>query len=884
MMYAVALILFTAIIGAPSASHCFDPQIVMSDDDDICADMVINIGGGSGRPKRGRPKNYETQLGCVRRAVPSVLARAPEPKIDIVPRVDKVVLPTVQKDALRTLVRPSCQGVASPHPLERSFLQLRSACVSNGYAIVDTVKTIHDISMCPDNCARPSGSLQMMSAIVHVPYTDIKMQIQRLSCVKLWCLRSARHRFEELLVHVLPPSSLLSYIEAVRHDETPLKIRMSTIDAVTMPAIGNDTLQSNHVQDRLNAIAIATAFVRKSRSSENAKILQSESRWCNIVKIRGIVVMFRSDDVCDLQAVETTQAPLIAEAQARVANMSLVVNRYKQKGRFACTDRYAANFIAEIMVVKSRKADWTSQHMSCRHHVDATLHNLVLGKTELAKDVQGLLRVALSLRDASALLCFQRCVRTYVRRRIVPLRGRPPSSTIIHRSDMLWIFCSGNGCKVAMIRSLLAALPNGDWERLDRIEVYIDLLGLESATHEDLVDAISDSLVAALCPSSPKLYPRHRWRGAQVATDNIGVIEMVSRILTGAYKDFVRAMASKSKGASSGDVSHGELAGSNLQSSERPDGSTSQDKDLDGLDRSPEANERHRKLALEYVLIEPLARISLVRITLQILQHLTDRRFWYDSFEFELQQRAKVAREAMAGGSTRGVRDYKITLLANNVAENEAFAMIGAAVLSESVWRSLPRNAQNNTFRCLCFRTLSRTGAAIQELHIEDNISWPIRKYILVHRPQAWAELRHTPPCLLDPRSLTFVTANKEFEELPESECVMLECEASETDTTIGPTEAKHASIRRLVQARSNHTHQMDYADLVAEWTAMRFRLPYQQTKRERRQQVARSTKARNNYIKDKVSTQHTDMIHMYLLVVIASNAFFAFLVHLTKA
>jgi hypothetical protein len=359
---------------------------------------------------------------------------------------------------------------------------------------------------------------------------------------------------------------------------------------------------------------------------------------------------------------------------------------------------------------------------------------------------------------------------------------------------------------------------------------------------------------------------------------------MVSRILTGAYKDFVRAMASKSKGASSGDVSHGELAGSNLQSSERPDGSTSQDKDLDGLDRSPEANERHRKLALEYVLIEPLARISLVRITLQILQHLTDRRFWYDSFEFELQQRAKVAREAMAGGSTRGVRDYKITLLANNVAENEAFAMIGAAVLSESVWRSLPRNAQNNTFRCLCFRTLSRTGAAIQELHIEDNISWPIRKYILVHRPQAWAELRHTPPCLLDPRSLTFVTANKEFEELPESECVMLECEASETDTTIGPTEAKHASIRRLVQARSNHTHQMDYADLVAEWTAMRFRLPYQQTKRERRQQVARSTKARNNYIKDKVSTQHTDMIHMYLLVVIASNAFFAFLFHLTKA
>ena len=97
---------------------------------------------------------------------------------------------------------------------------------------------------------------------------------------------------------------------------------------------------------------------------------------------------------------------------------------------------------------------------------------------------------------------------------------------------------------------LLAVFPNGDW-RSKRVEHYVGNVAIESLNRDAVAERMAAGMLVALCNSSPRLYPRSRWTGADLATDDLGILECVHRLLSTSYFRFV---ASFCKGARRGQL------------------------------------------------------------------------------------------------------------------------------------------------------------------------------------------------------------------------------------------------------------------------------------------------------------------------------------------
>ena len=63
---------------------------------------------------------------------------------------------------------------------------------------------------------------------------------------------------------------------------------------------------------------------------------------------------------------------------------------------------------------------------------------------------------------------------------------------------------------------------------------------------EEIVEHLTSGLLVSLCNAQPGLYPRSRWTGADVALDNLGLMECVHKLLSTTYFRFA---ASFVKGA-----------------------------------------------------------------------------------------------------------------------------------------------------------------------------------------------------------------------------------------------------------------------------------------------------------------------------------------------
>ena len=101
-----------------------------------------------------------------------------------------------------------------------------------------------------------------------------------------------------------------------------------------------------------------------------------------------------------------------------------------------------------------------------------------------------------------------------------------------------------HGAGVVTRRVLLTLGPNGDW-RSANVQFHLPWRyhGVWSA--DDAIDFVTDGIMVALCSVAPRLYPRHRWVGADLALDDLGVFEGCHRLLSSTY---VRLCATYLKG------------------------------------------------------------------------------------------------------------------------------------------------------------------------------------------------------------------------------------------------------------------------------------------------------------------------------------------------
>jgi hypothetical protein len=254
-------------------------------------------------------------------------------------------------------------------------------------------------------------------------------------------------------------------------------------------------------------------------------------------------------------------------------------------------------------------------------------------------------------------------------------------------------------------------------------------------------------------------------------------------------------------------------------------------------DKSPEANDFFRRQAMLYLQTKPLPRMILVRVGLEVLQQLIGSQFELESEEFEREQRAAVV--ARLRGISDKHRLYKITVMAMGTMEAAAFTQLRQTFEDESLWAIVPPHGRTNRYRCLSFRFLSRIGGGIEELSRFPNQSASNALFLLRFYPEMWQRLRRLPRCSFTPKMYNLIEKELDRDSPSDDLLCELDFEAEETDVSIAPIEAKHASIRRLIVTRSVQTHKAEFRDVNAEWVCDRFRLYNLPTKLER-QRAAR--------------------------------------------
>ena len=117
---------------------------------------------------------------------------------------------------------------------------------------------------------------------------------------------------------------------------------------------------------------------------------------------------------------------------------------------------------------------------------------------------------------------------------------------------------------------------------------------------------------------------------------------------------------------------------------------------------------------------------------------------------------------------------------------------------------------------------LSRGGASVFQLLEVPHRSYPFRLFLLIDNAGMRANLASDPDCTRDDFSKALLKRYPGFEG---EECVkVLESIAFKQSTDIGGVEARHASIRRQMTAKSVHTWTFDVLSASAEWVLQNFR------------------------------------------------------------
>eukprot|EP00971_Amphidinium_carterae_P066074 1308965-Amphidinium_carterae.3 len=108
--------------------------------------------------------------------------------------------------------------------------------------------------------------------------------------------------------------------------------------------------------------------------------------------------------------------------------------------------------------------------------------------------------------------------------------------------------------------------------------------------------------------------------------------------------------------------------------------------------------------------------------------------------------------------------------------------------------------------RAIAFKLLSRIAALVYELLYVPHERYPFKLFLAIHDSQKAQELLSVEDCVLDSFSLA---AKRAYPHLGAPFLDMLHAHCLTVATNTAPIEAKHASIRRQLQARVQTWSQM---------------------------------------------------------------------------
>ena len=818
-----------------------------------------------GRPKKAPVVSDQPQPG---------IASAADTSMQIVPFAERPPVPVSAELRLSLLERARVQSSAGKVLQVRrrggflapaSFAVALFAAGELGKAAPNEVDL--ESARVGESLLGASDESHVISAVAAAQQLDIdrkKLRRQTLmfaSAVNVLGTSQAHWLQAQVLRHV-PREAWLQYLEFAAHDETPMRVglKRGSRESSAVGSLGETRRAPAmcSIADGREAAVVPTSLAIVSRSGEAQlqvksaaspqKVIQSALSTSLIVKIRGRISVFRFWHHCPLSVVENTKAPSLRECQLRLSPCPHFAAQFVRQTRSCTTDAYSANFPAEAGIAQLRGPPDQSDnlHLLCDVHKGAG----VCTKTfDLIKDhVPGMLNAALSLRQGAAMARFRRCVGEEIQSRLAVLPGRCSPSATEHKRRVLQLFCS-HGASLVTKRLLLAIFPNGDW-RSERIEHHVGDQDIALLDRAAIAERMTIGILVALAASSPRLYPRSRWTGADIATDNLGLMESVHRLLSTSYFRFV---ATFMKGARRDQLiaSVAQLrlwdrrAGPAALEDDPDDGGQADDGDtavgqargekpaeVEGEPVDPAQTQQQsfavvnavrRKKGTKWISEDPLGLLIMQRYCLEPMRQYMAVQFERASEKWVKAQEAKMAMASLAGNASWHSRQYRVAELASGEADVSFRAKSQLLLKEPGLWQIVPPHFHTVSMRCLAFRLVSRMICSHHLLLASAHKRFPARMFLLLRDADLADELKHVPSCVLG----TWATNLRlRFPELQGDEFwVILAEAASGTAVDTSQIEAKHATVRRLLVAGSHQTHTMDQPVLSAKWLLSQHRI-----------------------------------------------------------
>ena len=447
---------------------------------------------------------------------------------------------------------------------------------------------------------------------------------------------------------------------------------------------------------------------------------------------------------------------------------------------------------------------------------------------------------------------------------------------------MLRLFVS-QGSAVVRRRALLALCPNGDW-RSERVQYYAEQSGPRAINDPAAVlTHVANGVMVALASAQPCLYNRSRWIGSDLAVDDLAIFEAVHKLLSTSYCRFAASFASGSlrrslealrlvcakydsaqmeipalapreddmpghsdavgeaEGAVGGDEEGQRVAGATLPVVGGAQPSSSDDWIAQ--------NAKDRKLALQFLRGNALGNLILARLLMEPLRVYLAAQFKLASGRWEQTERAKVA-QALASGQTPR-RLYRAQVVAGSEHNRQFLEQSGLLIKSPVLWDCMVPSFRTFEKRCLAFRCVSRMMCAFVRLLVARHQTFPLQLFRLLGEPELAPTFAAMSECLLDDWSLSLKRQFPGFEGCGFEQA--LHTVASAMPVDINHIEPLHASVRRHLFARSQHTHTLDQLTLSAQWVLQQKR---SSAKPRRRDAAARGARGKRRRQKEASAPQ----------------------------
>ena len=149
----------------------------------------------------------------------------------------------------------------------------------------------------------------------------------------------------------------------------------------------------------------------------------------------------------------------------------------------------------------------------------------------------GLTHATLSLSPGGYLQKFRAVLRRSLLKRMVVTDVPCSREAELHKQECMRIF-AGRG-KDLLVRLIASRMfPTGDWRRQDAVEVYTRSMPSTPEEKAQLMNKVADGIVFFTTYGGFPTYAAHRWTGADLAIDSLGLLESISCSFSHAYTDW----------------------------------------------------------------------------------------------------------------------------------------------------------------------------------------------------------------------------------------------------------------------------------------------------------------------------------------------------------